>query len=133
MAVRYKLDQCGVKLSLRQWASFSLPMKNWLARSSTDTQEQIARYRNRLCETIRNEVKEEPVFLDAQDTSDWSDGRTIPQEVINKTRESHVALPDRRRWRRLSPLQRFAIVKLTRANHENANFLPAMREFGLLR
>jgi hypothetical protein len=28
--------------------------------------------------------------------------------------------------------QRFALFKLTRPNHDNDNFIPAMREFGLL-
>ena len=32
----------------------------------------------------------------------------------------------------LSPLQRFTLVKLSRAKHDNVNFVPAMREFGLL-
>lgn len=29
-------------------------------------------------------------------------------------------------------LQRFALYKLTRPGHDNDNFLPAMREFGLV-
>jgi hypothetical protein len=31
----------------------------------------------------------------------------------------------------LTPLQRFALIKLTRSQHENNNFLPALIEFGL--
>ncbi|MDA0674030.1 MAG: hypothetical protein O3C67_10055, partial [Cyanobacteria bacterium] len=31
----------------------------------------------------------------------------------------------------LIPLQRFALIKLSRPGHENRNFLPACQEFGL--
>jgi hypothetical protein len=39
--------------------------------------------------------------------------------------------PSRSQWAALTPLQRFALIKLTRDNHDNVNFAPAMREFGL--
>jgi hypothetical protein len=35
-------------------------------------------------------------------------------------------------WASLLPLQRFALIKLSRSNHENHNFVPALQEFGLL-
>jgi hypothetical protein len=34
-------------------------------------------------------------------------------------------------WRALTTLERYALVKLTRDRHENANFGPALREFGV--
>jgi len=34
-------------------------------------------------------------------------------------------------WKNLNSLQRFALIKLTRGGHENENFIPALREFGL--
>jgi hypothetical protein len=36
-------------------------------------------------------------------------------------------------WRGLSELQRYALIKLTRDKHENANFVPALIEFGAVR
>ena len=33
--------------------------------------------------------------------------------------------------RRLTVLQRFVLLKLSRDNHDNVNFVPALREFGL--
>ncbi|MEO1182111.1 MAG: nitrate reductase associated protein [Cyanobacteria bacterium J06636_28] len=35
-------------------------------------------------------------------------------------------------WRSLTPAQRFALIKLSRPSHENRNFIPAMKEFGLV-
>ena len=34
-------------------------------------------------------------------------------------------------WSALNPLQRFALIKLSRPSHENRNFLPALKEFNL--
>jgi hypothetical protein len=35
-------------------------------------------------------------------------------------------------WEKLTPLQRFALIKLSRSGHENKNFPKAMAEFNLL-
>ena len=35
-------------------------------------------------------------------------------------------------WKELSPLQRFALIKLSRRGHENRNFYPALQEFKLV-
>jgi hypothetical protein len=35
-------------------------------------------------------------------------------------------------WETLTPLQRFALIKLGQPSHESHNFLPALREFELL-
>jgi hypothetical protein len=34
-------------------------------------------------------------------------------------------------WQRLTPLQRFALIKLSRPGHEHRNLPLALREFGL--
>ena len=47
--------------------------------------------------------------------------------------ERDVTPPTVAQWAALSPLQRFAIFKLTRPGHTNENFEPAMREFGLIK
>jgi hypothetical protein len=52
-------------------------------------------------------------------------------DLTAKAAEQGIAL-DEPRWSALSPLQRFALLKLSRPGHENRNFLPACREFGLL-
>jgi Conserved nitrate reductase-associated protein (Nitr_red_assoc) len=35
-------------------------------------------------------------------------------------------------WATLTPDQRFALLKLSRSNHENRNFLPALKEFQVI-
>ncbi|MGK7938235.1 MAG: nitrate reductase associated protein, partial [Xenococcaceae cyanobacterium] len=47
-----------------------------------------------------------------------------------KASEVDVAITQEQ-WKSLTPLQRFALIKLSRPSHENKNFLPAAKEFGL--
>jgi hypothetical protein len=55
----------------------------------------------------------------------------MPEVVVKKVEELQLRLNGKTHWNELAPLQRFALVKLTRGGHENANFLPALREFGM--
>ncbi len=58
----------------------------------------------------------------------WMDGDHIPAQVQEKARacEADLAIAQ---WQKLSPLQRFALIKLSRPSHENRNFVPALQEF----
>jgi hypothetical protein len=46
--------------------------------------------------------------------------------------ELSLPVPTHEQWAGLSDLQRFALTKLTRSGHKNANLLPALKEFGLV-
>jgi hypothetical protein len=50
--------------------------------------------------------------------------------VIAKAQDFQVDLT-LQQWASLTPLQRFALIKLSRSGHENSNFLPALQEFQL--
>jgi hypothetical protein len=54
----------------------------------------------------------------------------IPESVQSKAAELDVNL-SLANWQQCTPSQRFALIKLSRSNHENANFYPALQEFGL--
>nr|WP_319421691.1 nitrate reductase associated protein [Pleurocapsa sp. FMAR1] len=36
------------------------------------------------------------------------------------------------KWENLTQMQRFVLIKLSRSNHENRNFIPALKEFHLV-
>ncbi len=40
--------------------------------------------------------------------------------------------PTLEQWKKLTKIQRFVLTKLSRSNHENRNFIPALREFHLV-
>ena len=61
----------------------------------------------------------------------WLNDREIPPSIETKVSEAQAKI-SLAQWANLTPLQRFALIKLTKSQHENNNFLPALAEFGLL-
>jgi hypothetical protein len=132
MAVRFKLDRCGVKLSLRQWSRFDPEERNRLLRLSCERPEEIEAYRRELEELIQLRSKQPPEYLPIEGQPPWDDGAHVPDQVVAFAVQLQIAPPSSSQWAALSALQRFTLIKLSRAKHDNVNFLPAMREFGLL-
>ena len=132
MAVRFKLDRCGVKLSLRQWSRFGPEERDRMLRLSCERREEIEAYRRELEELIQLRSTQPPEYLPIEGEPLWADGGSVPEQVVLFAAQVQVSPPNSNQWAALSPLQRFTLVKLSRAKHDNVNFVPAMREFGLL-
>jgi hypothetical protein len=132
MAVRFKLDRCGIKLSLRQWSRFGPEERNRMLRLPCERREDIEAYRRELEELIQLRSTQPPEYLPIEIEPPWADGSTVPEQVVEYAVVLQVNPPSSGQWAALSPLQRFALLKLSRAKHDNVNFIPAMREFGLL-
>ena len=58
----------------------------------------------------------------------WMDAGTIPESVSAKAQELDITI-SLEQWASLQPIERFALIKLSRSSHENKNFLPALQEF----
>lgn len=130
MIVRYKLDACGIKLSLRAWSQFSLSTRARLVTMKVETLDEVQAYRNFLSQSILD-VGDFVVPTDGDVVPAWADPAQVPEVVARKAEEFNVRIDPERGWATLRPLQRFALLKLTRGDHENENFVPALREFGL--
>jgi hypothetical protein len=61
----------------------------------------------------------------------WDQVDRTPLAVAAFAEALGVQPPDDGAWSRLTPLQRFVLLKLSRDNHDNVNFIPALAEFGL--
>lgn len=132
MAVRFKLDRCGVKLSLRQWSRLGPEERSRMLRLPCDRRDEIEAYRRELEELIQLRSSQPLEYLPIEVQPLWADGTGVPEQVVQFAAQLQVSPPSSTQWAALSPLQRFTLVKLSRAKHDNVNFLPAMREFGLL-
>lgn len=130
MQVRYKLDTCGIKLKLPQWNQFDQAERSQLTRLPCGTPEETQAYRRWLAQLIRDRCQEAAKELPVDPQPEWLTTNAIPAEVQDKTQAEGVAISPEQ-WAALAPLQRFALIKLSRSNHENKNFLPALQEFGL--
>jgi len=131
MAVRLKLDRSGVKLSLRQWSRFTREDRQGLLETPCATALEVDAYRGRLVELVVLRANETAKPLPEPPHALWEMGEDAPPVVTAFAVSVGVPPPTTSEWRRLTQLQRFALIKLTRDNHDNVNFVPAMREFGL--
>jgi len=130
MIVRYKLDTCGVKLKLSHWNQLSQIERQQLVTAPCITATEAADYRAQLHAWVQRQSGDLPSDLPIEAQPAWMDVTQIPASVVAAaTAVGHELTLAQ--WGELSPLQRFALIKLSRSQHENANFLPALREFYL--
>ncbi len=130
MSVRLKLDLCGIKLKLHQWAKFSPEQKQECVNWPWQTPEDIEEFGSHLRQLIRSTCHEEAKEVYPEPQPEWQNTERIPQSVQEKAEELRIQIT-LDFWRNLQDIQRFALIKLSRSNHENKNFLPALQEFGL--
>lgn len=131
MQVRYKLDTCGIKLKLAQWNRFSQTECQSLVERPCETEAEVQSYRQFLQALVLQRTGAPASELPIDPQPDWAEPQVIPASVQTKADAANVVI-SLTQWQALTPLQRFALIKLSRSGHENNNFLPALQEFGLL-
>ena len=130
MAVRLRLDVSGVKLKLNEWSKLGQAERLALARNPCRAPAEIDAYKEGLSRLVEKTSGVRPsMLLDLPDPV-WENPAAVPAQVAEQARTLGLAIPAEA-WTRLTPLQRFALIKLSRPGHENRNFLPAVKEFGL--
>lgn len=128
MAVRLKLDLVGIKLSLRQWSRLTSAERSALLHLRCALPADRAAYANRL-EAMVSAGGSDVIRIAPSDGRAWTNADVVPELILEQAVEKRVSPPTLQHWMALTDLQRFALIKLARAGHENQNFLPAMREF----
>jgi hypothetical protein len=131
MIVRLKLDTCGVKLKLAEWNHFSQSECEQLVELPCEKSVEVNTYKEYVSKLIFQHTKNEASLLSIDPQPPWLNDREIPSSITVKAGEEKVNIT-LTQWVSLTPLQRFALIKLTRSQHENNNFLPALAEFGLV-
>jgi hypothetical protein len=132
MTVRFNLDRCGIKLSLRQWSRLTTQERARLLEHRCEDDAEMTAWRQELEEFIHRRSSQPVEHLAVETAPLWGDASSVPPQLTEFATGAHIAAPNTVQWAALSPLQRFVLLKLSRAKHDNINFVPAMREFGLL-
>ncbi|MCJ8278717.1 MAG: nitrate reductase associated protein [Rivularia sp. ALOHA_DT_140] len=130
MQVRFKLDNCGVKLKLSHWNQFTEQERQTLLEMPCINGEECQKYREFLQNLIIEKTGTPASELPIEENPAWMNQKEIPETVKIKAAESSFNITIEQ-WRKLTPIQRFALIKLSRPSHENKNFYPAIEEFGL--
>ena len=131
MQVRLKLDTCGVKLKLTHWHEFSTREREQLVDMPCTSSVEVQLYRVHLQELVTRYTGEPAKELTIDPAPAWLNTTAIPPVTQEKAQSLDFTITAEQ-WGNLTPLQRFALIKLSRPSHENRNFLPAAKEFNLL-
>ncbi|BAY40969.1 hypothetical protein NIES2111_53590 [Nostoc sp. NIES-2111] len=130
MQVRYKLDTCGIKLKLSDWNHMTQAEREALVELPCSTETEIQAYQDYLQQLIIKHTGTPPTTLPIEPEPAWLNSSTIPNSIQDKAQEIGVNIT-LSQWVSLTPLQRFALIKLSRSGHENKNFPKAIAEFHL--
>ena len=131
MQVRFKLDTCGVKLKLFHWNQFSDRDRQILVEMPCNTTQESQAYAEFLQNLVTEKTGKPASELSIDPRPPWMNEQEIPATTEDKAAECGVTITVED-WEKLTPLQRFALIKLSRPSHENKNFYPALKEFGLI-
>lgn len=130
MIVRFKLDLAGIKLKLAEWSRFEAEERKQLSVLPCVSKEEKDEYKNYLQFLVRWRTGNEASILSIDADPLWLKHDIVPDVIITQAAQFGWTLtPDQ--WNRLSYLQRFALIKLSKPGHENRNFPRAFTEFGL--
>jgi hypothetical protein len=131
MQVRCKLDTCGIKLKLSDWNHMTQTERENLVKLPCTTPSEIQAYREHLQQLILQHTGTPASELPIEPNPPWLDCTTVPASLQEKAQEIGITLTPQQ-WAELNPLQRFALIKLSRPGHESKNFPKAMAEFNLV-
>lgn len=130
MSVRLKLDTCGIKLKLPQWFQFTSEERQELVNLNCNEPGEIQVYQSMLKNLILERTGVPATEIEIAALPAWMNVSEVPDSVCEKARSLGTTI-SLQQWHALTSVQRFALIKLSLSSHENKNFLPAMREFGL--
>jgi len=131
MTVRFKMDAAGIKLKLAEWSKFHPEERVELALMPITTSIETELYRQFLTGLIAKYTRNQATVLSIDPQPEWGNLVQIPAILKEKFAELQLDISIEQ-WKRLSNIQRFALLKLCRPGHENKNFPKAIAEFGLL-
>lgn len=131
MVVRLKLDTCGVKLKLSHWHQLGDGDRRRLVEMPCSTPSESTAYRKYLQNLLETQTGAPAKELTIDPHPAWLDSTQIPESVASKAAEFDLNI-NIKQWQKLLPLQRFALIKLSRPSHENRNFYRAAQEFNLV-
>lgn len=131
MAVRFKLDTVGVKISLKDWVRMTAQQRNQLLDARFGTAAERERFRQQVCQFVRSAGRDDPALLPIDQAPPWQAADVVPAGLRSYAQALGTDVPDER-WAALTPLRRFVLIKLSRPKHDNVNFLPALREFNVI-
>jgi hypothetical protein len=130
MIVRFKMDAAGIKLKLSEWSKFKKEERIKLALMPASNDDEAVAYNKYLSQLIEKYTNDKATTLTIDPNPDWANLENIPVMLTQKAKEFDLDIT-MQKWKSLTNLQRFTLLKLCRPGHENKNFPKAIKEFNL--
>ena len=131
MIVRFKMDLAGIKLKLAEWSKFNINERKALALKPCSRDNGVREYKSYLMDLVKKYSGNEATEMTVDKNPAWDNEDVIPTIFDEKAKEFDWQISIEK-WKSLTQLQRFALLKLCRPGHENKNFPKAMKEFKLI-
>jgi len=132
MSVRLKLDVSGVKISLKQWNRLTTRDRQQLLELPCAAPGERERFGARVRAMVATRCSEPAGDLPADPYPYWTVDEQVPEQIQRQLQGLCLPPLSLSQWQGLSHVRRFSLLKLSRPGHDNDNFVPALREFGLL-
>lgn len=149
LSVRFHLDRNGLRISLSDWQSLPLDVRTRLASyvvedddneaealiadiGTSEPSRNDAAFAAELTAWMMQYVGHLPDTETPPSSMPGEDIAIVPEGVNHQCVLAGVPAVATNDWVRLNRFQRYALAKLSRKTSENHDFLPAMKEFGLV-
>lgn len=123
LAMRFRLDVCGLKLPLISWQTLPLSERIGLLDYPFGRDDQKTLWSLLLKQALALYGLEEPNILEP-----WIDLENIPADVLKKLEDFGCSLSEIA-WQGLKPLQRYSLCKIARGKQADRYLFSAYREF----
>ncbi|MDR5832854.1 nitrate reductase associated protein [Caballeronia sp. LZ034LL] len=134
LAVRFNLDRFGMRITLDEWQRLPYDDRVLLARFPIEDEAEVEKnFDLALEEMMKTHANTAPEKIERDPDPVWAHADAVPETVIRQSSLCGVSAPSLSHWGKLDGFQRYALAKLSRNTDKvNHDFLPAMREFGLV-
>ncbi|WP_454725227.1 MULTISPECIES: nitrate reductase associated protein [Cupriavidus] len=140
MSVRFALDRAGVTIALSEWQALPLPARRQLVAAGVDSADRVdsaeddgaAAFRALLDAAMRQHLGRAAAVLDGAPDASWRVPDALPAAVLAQYAWAGLAPASPQAWRRLPPLARYTLLKMSRKPRPNDAFALALAELRLL-
>jgi len=128
LAVRYKLDSIGIKITIKQWLALDMDDRRAICEKPAGNDEERRLMTDYVCRLIAQRSGEKPSFLSIEQQATALQTRHMPAAIAEQAGSLGYEL-DANRWKMLDEDQRYALLKFAGDDRRRVKFAAALEEF----
>ena len=128
LAMRYRLDQSGIKLTLKQWQALPMALRRRAIQLPCDTDDAIDDFQHELAAYVRGLLDADVIRFKVMRPFPWRLGSALA-ELNQALGESHCPQISDDTWGQLNDFQRYVLIAFARPGRVSSRLPSAFREF----